>query len=270
MFLSFILLSFSAYFLFFVPPPSSVLTSRISLESDSSRDILHPEITNLVRRINVNNRKINNFQASVSASIWHRGVRYLLRGKLYYEKPSNFRLVLGNVFGREFDMGSNEKLFWYWSKREKERHVYYAFHSDYHKTRLKIPFHPVFIRESLGLDDIDLSSYRLLYHNKDYAVLCREYYHYYEGKFYRYIFLNKKYGCIEGFILGHQIDHPIAECIIGRSKQEDVPFNSLLYFWNQEEIIMKVSFVKFVENTTIDNDVWQMPDYDPRINMAED
>ena len=74
---------------------------------------------------------------------------------LYYEKPRNLRMITNSFLGKECDIGSNNILFWFWSKRMKPAGLYYANHEAIHRTRLKTPFHPIWLMETLGIDKIE-------------------------------------------------------------------------------------------------------------------
>lgn len=106
-----------------------------------------------VNAVNFRNETIKSFSCSdMEVKLWEGGMRIRLQGSLYYEKPKGFRMRINSVFGEEVDLGSNDDVFWYWSRRNKRKGLYYAHHEDFQKTRLKTPFNPLFIRASLGLD----------------------------------------------------------------------------------------------------------------------
>jgi hypothetical protein len=73
------------------------------------------------------------------------GIR--LTGWLRFQSPRRLRLVLFSAFGKELEMGSNDRQFWFWCKRTKRVALYYAEHGQ--KTRLKAPFNPLFVLRSL-------------------------------------------------------------------------------------------------------------------------
>jgi hypothetical protein len=78
-----------------------------------------------------------------------------LTGTLYCQSPQNVRFRVYSPLGQETDMGSNEQLFWFWSKRMKPSALYYADHDQIYNTRLRTPFHPGYLIESLGVKKIE-------------------------------------------------------------------------------------------------------------------
>jgi hypothetical protein len=79
-----------------------------------------------------------------------------LAGSLDYEKPRNFRSELWHGRSKELDLGSNDKYFWFWSKRMDPPAVFYCKHEDVSKSRLRPVFYPAWIIESLGVDEISV------------------------------------------------------------------------------------------------------------------
>ena len=74
-------------------------------------------------------------------------------------------------FGQETDIGSNECQFWFWSRRMKPPILYYADHEKLYNTRLKTPFHPKWIIESLGVTKIDIDNAFLTMENDHYKII---------------------------------------------------------------------------------------------------
>ena len=99
------------------------------------------------------------------------GIR--LTGFLAYEKDQRLRMTVHSILGQESDIGSNDDIFWFWSRRMKTPALYWARHEDVHKTRLKTPFRPDWMMASLGLDVIKSGQpqkegryYKMLEHTK--------------------------------------------------------------------------------------------------------
>jgi len=77
--------------------------------------------------------------------------------KIAYEKPKKLR-VLGGItgMGTEFDLGSNDELFWFWAKRLEPKAVYYARHDEFANSpsRSIIPIEPEWLIETLGIIEL--------------------------------------------------------------------------------------------------------------------
>jgi hypothetical protein len=76
---------------------------------------------------------------------------------LIYEKDKNFRMVNWSFLGKESEIGSNKDYFWFWSKRMSPPALYYALHDDLPKTNLKTPFHPNWIMETIGINEVPMN-----------------------------------------------------------------------------------------------------------------
>ena len=83
-----------------------------------------------------------------------------LRGNLAWESPLRFRMTasLSSLTGTEVDIGSNDDLFWVWSRwlEPPPGHppaIFYARHSEFEQSPMKqmIPLEPRQIVEALGL-----------------------------------------------------------------------------------------------------------------------
>ncbi|MCH2180591.1 MAG: hypothetical protein MK108_01170 [Mariniblastus sp.] len=81
-----------------------------------------------------------------------------LRGTMVVERPYNLRLKAGLMGLTEMgvDVGSNEELFWVWSKvptADNPSAIYYARHSEYQASSMRqaIPLEPSWIIDALGL-----------------------------------------------------------------------------------------------------------------------
>ncbi len=81
-----------------------------------------------------------------------------LRGTMVVERPYNLRLKAGLMGLTEMgvDVGSNEELFWVWSKvptMNSPGAIYYARHSEYQASSMRqaIPLEPSWIIDALGL-----------------------------------------------------------------------------------------------------------------------
>jgi len=85
------------------------------------------------------------------------GVPITLHAEIAAQSPRNFRLIASSISGNEADLGSNNERFWFWMRRNKDRHVFTATHSQIEQTqeRLMIPFRPDWLMEVLGVVPLD-------------------------------------------------------------------------------------------------------------------
>ncbi len=113
----------------------------------------------VVAYLNANTARLRAWKTD-SANISIRGqapIPISVGASLYVEAPRNFRLKAHSLAGDEADMGSNPEQFWFWNKRNEEKHVFLANHDEPPEKmrRVAIPFQPDWIIEALGVISID-------------------------------------------------------------------------------------------------------------------
>ena len=145
--------------------PISIPAQTINLETpiinESKVDVV--EIPQIIKDLNETNSKI----AGLTCDQLHITIRegifsFSLKGYLRYEKENKFRMIVGSMLAKELDLGSNDQVFWFWSRKNKDPGLFYAKHEDYFKTRLKTPFNPVWIMKSLGIDVINTQDAKIV------------------------------------------------------------------------------------------------------------
>lgn len=108
-----------------------------------------------IRAINARNATIRSVYYPEMKLKVKKDVSVSLDATMAYEKEKRFRMICSSFFGKETDIGSNDEKFWFWSKRMDPPILYYAKHEDTHKSRLRKPFHPTWMRETVGVDEIN-------------------------------------------------------------------------------------------------------------------
>ena len=115
-----------------------------------------PSLDQIVSDINANTRRVQQLESRVQLSI--DGVPARLSGNFALQRPRNLRVeagVLGmNQWG--IDFGSNEELFWLWSKSavgSMQPVILFARHDEYAVSAAaqELPFEPQWIIDALGL-----------------------------------------------------------------------------------------------------------------------
>jgi hypothetical protein len=254
-----------ARFIKFERPPAP----RIPTEYQQIQEQIVPtQIPPVIQVLNQRNQKITSFTCDqIAVKTWERGMRFKLNAKIYFEKTLRFRMLIQSTFGTEIDLGSNDDLFWYWSRRDPRPGLYWAKHDDYYKTRLKTPFDPMFMRDTLGLNEIDLTGAHigetekvmLLTYNRVNA----------SGKPIVYtLFINKITVQIEAIMVTDTSGTPLVVAEIQR--QEDGLPAKITYSWLEENRTLSLEFDKPRVNVPLVGDLWSPPDHRPIINMAEE
>ncbi|MFI5343968.1 MAG: hypothetical protein ACHQUC_07090 [Chlamydiales bacterium] len=97
--------------------------------------------------------------------------RFNLTANIFYEKERKFRMITRSFLGKESDIGSNDDIFWFWSKRLEPCALYYAKHEDLYQTNLRTPFHPLWMMEILGIGTMDLDKCKTYQHKENIAIV---------------------------------------------------------------------------------------------------
>jgi hypothetical protein len=228
----------------------------------------HIEILKGIEEINARNAKIQSLYCREMDVIIQRGVGVRLRGQLAYEKDKKFRMKFHRRFRNilEADIGSNNLVFWFWSSQIEPPGLYYATHEDFLKTRLKKPFHPRSLMESLGINEIEVEG----------AELSE-----FEGKWK----ISKTRQTGSGTVVHTILVDPIRKRYLGSyvttregkliassevtEWQGNVP-KVITLNWYEENVVLKLKLNDPQVNTFISGDRWIMPDINPKINMGDD
>jgi hypothetical protein len=252
--------------------PKSTITQRMIRPIPIQVEPIQPiiEIPTVIQEINLKNSQISTFSCdNVYVKAWEKGMRFHLTGKLNYQKATNFRTKLESRFGTELEMGSNDKVFWYWSKRDKHPGLYYAIYEDYHKTRLKTPFNPIFMRQSLGLDEITISDSSQVLESESDIVIIYERKNSIGSPILFSIFVDKASKNINGVMITDTSKKPLASAEVQEYTASGLP-SQILYMWYEENKAVQFTFENPRINVEISAEKWALPDRAPRIDMAEE
>jgi hypothetical protein len=116
-----------------------------------------PTIEQVIEVVNRNNSQIQSFAAN-RAQLSGAGLPTTLRASVAFERPQRFRLrAETGISGTEFDLGSNDELFWFWVRRSQPPAMYYCRHEQFaaSQARQMMPFEPAWLIEALGVVQLD-------------------------------------------------------------------------------------------------------------------
>lgn len=220
----------------------------------------------LIKEFNQINSQISSFDSSdIFVKVWENGMRFRISGAMHYEKPKRFRFKIWTPMGLEMDFGSNDQLFWYWSRRDIHPGLYYASYEDYHKTCLKTPFNPVFLRESLGLDEIDVSNAGITENDK-YVIPTWQKINAMNEKVLYSMFLNKTTKRMDGIVISNLSGKILASCEI---TYEGLLPKRILYDWQEEQKSLTIEFNQVFTNRSAPSSLWELPQYYPKFDMGK-
>ena len=176
-------------------------------------------------------------------------------------------MEVASIFGNELDLGSSGQEFWYWSRRDRSPGLYWAIHEDFGKTRLKTPFNPMFMRSSLGLEVLDLIEPKIVTNEKDIMLTYPRESSMGEPLFFS-VFVNKAEKQIDGFLITNTNGKTLVTCEI-QSHVDGLP-EKILYTWHEERRTMSLTFRHPRTNLQLRKTAFLMPNYKPKVNMAEE
>jgi hypothetical protein len=86
-----------------------------------------------------------------------------LRGRIYAEKPRNFRMKVTFGGKDEVDIGSNVNEFWFWAAKNPDKYQYFCAYKDLVEGKVKsmpLPIQPEWVMETLGLGPYAAEKYQ--------------------------------------------------------------------------------------------------------------
>jgi hypothetical protein len=217
----------------------------------------------ILEKINLENSKIKSFSCSdIEISI--DNLPFRLQSFLIYKKNLNFRMIVQSFVGKELDMGSNKNHFWFWSKRMKPPGLYYAEHKDLYKTRLRTPFSPQWIIESLGFEEIKKAK---ISKSGKHLIIEENYLNAMNANIIKKTLVN-----IESrTIIGHYLYE--GDVLVASSETIEYTNNmphKIRIIWHEENIGMTLKLKNSNINGNFNDSYWSMPNYRNKINMAND
>lgn len=218
----------------------------------------------VVDEINQRNDQIKSISYNVTIDLNYR-INYALKGSLHYKKPRDFRMTIDSRLARELDMGSNEEQFWFWVKRMDDPGLYYADYQNMYKTNLKTPFNPLWIMQSLGIDELE--SDKCVMHGDKLALVsdCVST----SGQFIQKVILIDP---IFARVIGHYIYDVTGKLIVS---SEITDFYNIYFpkqiriIWMDEGVCIDFYLDEPKLDCILEDKLWKLPNYKPKIEMGK-
>ncbi len=127
----------------------------------------NPTLEDVVAHVNANVDKIQSWKAdNVKIAANNGGISLPVSGHLYVEREHRLRLEVTSIAGKEVDFGSNDDIFWLWSKRGNGNNpptIFYAAHTDLDlaQQQFPIPFEPKWLMEALSVAPLSPEGMRM-------------------------------------------------------------------------------------------------------------
>jgi hypothetical protein len=113
-------------------------------------------LADIVSVVNANSGQIQSLYTT-DAEIYVPGMPKA-RANIALDRPHRFRLRADTLLtGAEVDLGSNDELFWFWTRRSPEPTIYYCRHDQFSTSLAErvLPVEPEWLIEALGVAIID-------------------------------------------------------------------------------------------------------------------
>lgn len=123
--------------------------------TDAGKPTAPPAVKGLVEYLNENARRINSLRIDdVAIDVAFENQPFGARGRIYAEKPRNFRMKVTALGKDEVDIGSNANEFWFWAAKNPAKYQYFCSYKDLNEGRVKmmpLPIQPEWVMEAMGL-----------------------------------------------------------------------------------------------------------------------
>lgn len=127
----------------------------------------NPTLEDVVALVNANVEKVQSWKSdNVKIAANSGGINLPVNGHLYVEREHRLRLEVTSIAGKEVDFGSNDDIFWIWSKRGNGNNppaIFYAAHTDLDiaQQQFPIPFEPGWLMEALSVAPLSTEGVRM-------------------------------------------------------------------------------------------------------------
>lgn len=241
-------------------------------KEDQSGPEYEKEVLVLVADVNSRNKNIKSLECDKVTIHTTRegGVPITLWSEIYYKKDKYFRMIDKSRLGKEADIGSNDKQFWFWSRRMKPPTLYYAKHTDLIKVPLRAPLNPLWLMECLNVTEIDTKNAKARKHENYWAI--------YQPRvstlgtlMTKMTLIDPQYKRIIGHYLYGENNQLVASNeILEFTKYGNtfVPIKSKMC-WQEEKLVMILQFKDVKVNTIPKEEMWTMPDYPVKKDMTK-
>lgn len=224
---------------------------------------ISPALASVIDYINGENAKVRSvYMRQMPIWLTVNGISFRARGELAHEKEKFFRLYVTTlVTGKEMDIGSNNDIFWFWSKRMEPAALYYSKHENISKANLKTPLNPALMIESLNVGPIYVKNVRSTKESGGLHYLMED----------RISPAGEK--LTVATIINIEKKKVVGRCLMN-SRNENVVTTSyaeksLKTIWHEECITMEWDMSGAVFNSQLPTRLWVLPECRHKIDMGK-
>lgn len=255
------------YLFFSVANKNSLYLSKKDEIVSIDKQNIGNEFRHLIEKINIRNESILNFSVdSMPIRFRQNKISLRLYGQLALQKDKNFRLIVSHrLTGKEIDIGSNEDIFWFWSKRMKPSVYHYSNYKNLSKTMLRSVLNPNWLMEALNFGK--LSNDAKICEYKKNIILSEERVTMIGDKVTSIVLIDPQREVVLGKYLYDCNNLMIASCEYS-DFVDHIP-QEIFIRWHEENIEMTWDLSKIQINKNINPEIWRMPNVKNKINIGE-
>jgi len=194
--------------------------------------------------------------------------RLKVKGYLYYEE-NNLRLIINSFLGKEMDIGSNDKFFWFWSRRMKPQAIYYCPHDHVYNTNLRPIFNRDWIMDCFVLSRCQEYDGKSSFFKKGNLLFKNQLKKVSEDESVYLVTVIDTVGLniVEKYIC--DLDYCVLACVEYSNFGSDHIPRSIKVDWYEENVYMNWEISNLKINFQIDESVWEIPNHGPMVDMTK-
>lgn len=216
----------------------------------------------------LNNSEIKSVSYKNLQIIIRQTIPVKLSGFLCFE-GAKLRLSASSFFGKEIDVGMNDRSLWYWSKRLKPKALYYCKISEVNKSGLKSALNPKWILISTCVEQKKPEKYELIELKQGRMLISEHQNHTGAG-----MHVGRLYDS-EQRLKGAYLFSPSGRMVASSEvtsfyfhQSKHLP-RSLHVIWYEEGIVMDWHLGSPEVNREMPSQTWSMPNIQPTVNIGK-
>jgi hypothetical protein len=190
-------------------------------------------------------------------------------GKLYFQKPGYCRMInSAKIDGKlALDAGSNDNVFWVWSKHIKPVALNWCYHRDLPNIKMSEPLNITVLTEVLNVSKINTEGANI-YWDKGFLIVLTRAQLAGGNKALKVTKIDPDKAAIVGHYAFGTNKKLISSCEIEDFNAGYIPKTCKIH-WPAEGVSIKWTLSNVRLNTTINPAMFVMPDYKPKKNLAD-
>lgn len=239
--------------------PKSIELPELNLSEMPQHD---PKITEIIGLINQKNNKITSaYTDNMPIKVSNSGITFRLNGELAFYKEKKFRLKIAHkITGKEMDLGSNNSIFWFWSRRINPPALYFSKHENLSNTNLKSALNPILMIESLNLSEIKIDGIKSCKKTENQIVIWENR----QSPSNEILELRTFIDVQKNIVLEKNLLNQLGNKIVTTIYKE----NKIYFQYHEENTWMEWDMKNLQFNNAIPENYWQMPNMTQNIDIG--